>query len=237
MSAQSPSMQRIMPFLKNNTFFGGLPEPALDALIARGHIKKYAKGDVVYRRGDQGDSLMVLLSGRMKVANVTTDAHEVILNFIGVGDVNGEIAALDGRQRSADTVALQACEVFTVYTRDLLPILLQHPSALLEITQILCERLRSVSALVEDSTLEMRGRTARGLLRLADKLGRTSKSGICLELSVSQKELGGYLGLSRENVSRQLGQLKHTNVIRIDGAQITITDQAGLTAIAAASSK
>ena len=84
----------------------------------------------------------------------------------------------------------------------------------------------------------MRARVARGLLRLARQHGQKGAEGICLQLAFSQAELGGYLGLSRPNVSRQLGQLKEANVIMIDGTQIVITDDECLTAIAdAASSK
>ncbi len=179
---------------------------------------------------------MVLLSGRAKVVNTTTDAREVALNFLGAGDLNGEIAALDGKGRTADTIALEACEVFVINARDLLPTLTAHPAALLEIIQVLCEKLRSASAIIEDNTLEMRGRTAKGLLRLAEQHGRTSKAGVRLQLSVSQRELGAYLGLSRENVSRQLGRLRDAGVIAIDGMHIVITDEKGLAEIAAAPS-
>jgi CRP/FNR family transcriptional regulator, cyclic AMP receptor protein len=237
MIRDSSYFDRIRPFLRNNTFFGGLPDAALDAMIGRGHTKKYAKGEIVCRRGESGDSLMVLLTGRMKVTNVNADAREVVLNFLGVGDINGEIAALDGKERTADAIALEACEVFVVLARDLLPILSAHPVALLEIIRILCEKLRSTSAIVEDNTLEMRGRTARGLMRLAQQHGRTSKDGIRLHLTMSQTELGGYLNLSRENVSRQLGRLKDANVIKIDGSQIIIIDEQGLSVIADAPSK
>ena len=85
---------------------------------------------------------------------------------------------------------------------------------MLEIVQVLCEKLRAASAIIEDNTLEMRGRAAKGLLRLAQQLGRTTKEGIRLDLMVSQSELGSYLSLSRANVSRQLGQLKDANVIK-----------------------
>jgi CRP-like cAMP-binding protein len=233
----SSLVERIRPLLRNDTFFGGLPDDALDTLVARGHTKTYAKGETIYRRGEAGDSLMVLLSGRIKVSNINADGREVVLNFLGVGDINGEIAALDGNGRSADAVALEPCEIFAVQSRDLLPMLTAHPAALLEVVQILCQKLRSASAIIEDSTLEMRSRTAKGLLRLAEQHGRKGKDGVRLLLRMSQSELGGYLGLSRENVSRQLGQLRDANVIRIDGAQIVITDEHGLSLIAAVSTK
>jgi len=232
-SSASPELaERVRPFLRANTFFGGLPDAALDRLIGRGYRKRFAKGDVICRRGDPGDSLMVLLSGRAKVVNTTTDAKEVVLNLLGAGDLNGEIAALDGKGRTADTIALETCEVFAVHARDLLPTLTAHPEALLEIIQVLCAKLRSASAIIEDNTLEMQGRTARGLLRLAEQHGRTSKVGVQLELKMSQRELGAYLGLSRENVSRQLGRLRDAGVINVLGTHITITDKQGLAELA-----
>ena len=79
----------------------------------------------------------------------------------------------------------------------------------------------------------MRARTARGLLRLARQHGRRSADGVSLELTISQEELGKYLGLSRANVSRQLGQLKLANMIRIDGTEISILDETGLDEIGA----
>ena len=223
---------RLLPFLKNHTFFGGLPDATLDALIRRGRPKTYQTGEVIYRRGDPGQSLMVIVSGRIKITNVNADAREVVLNFLGPGDINGEIAVLDGRERTANAVALEDTEVLSISGRDLMPALTAHPQAMVEVIQLLCEKLRATSAIIEDSTLGMRGRVARGLLRLAQQHGRTSKSGIRIDLLVSQSDLGKYLGLSRPNVSRQLGKLRDANVIRIDGAQLVITDEEGLKKIA-----
>jgi hypothetical protein len=78
----------------------------------------------------------------------------------------------------------------------------------------------------------MRGRTAKGLLRLAQQQGRTSKEGIRLSVTTSQRELGAYLALSRENVSRQLGWLRDAGVIDVVGSQIIIKDEQGLASIA-----
>jgi CRP-like cAMP-binding protein len=87
------------------------------------------------------------------------------------------------------------------------------------------------AAVIEDNTLEMRGRMARGLLRLARQHGRADRDGVSLELTISQEDLGKHLDLSRANVSRQLGRLKSAGIIRIDGAQITIVDADELAAI------
>jgi CRP-like cAMP-binding protein len=80
----------------------------------------------------------------------------------------------------------------------------------------------------------MSGRTARGLLRLADQHGRNTKDGIVINLRLSQKDLGGYMGLSRENTSRQLAALRQKGLIGVDGARIVIRNRAGLEAAAEA---
>jgi len=232
MGTHSPRQGRVRLFLKKNTFLGRLSDVVLDTLIRRGQIRKYARGDIVYRRGDPGDSLHVLITGRIKLTNISVGAKEVVLHFCGVGEIFGEVAALDGKERAVNAVALEESEVLVIYTRDLLPTLIAHPHAMLDIIRMLCAKARAGALLLEDKTLEMRRRAARGLLRLAQQHGRRRKDGVHLQLTISQEELGNYLGLSRANVSRQLGKLRDANVLKIGRAQIVITDERGLAEIA-----
>jgi CRP-like cAMP-binding protein len=195
--------ERNYTFLKNSSFLGGLPSATLEGLVRRGHVTKFPKGRIIYERGDPGDSLMVILSGRVKISIITIDAKEVVLNFLAEGDVNGEIAALDGGERTATATAIEDTEAFVIYRRDLLPVLTANFEAMLEIVKVLCEKLRAASEMVEDVQREMAGRTAKGLLRLARQHGRYTKEGILIELVISQRELGSYIGLSRESTSRR----------------------------------
>src|SRR5262249_29811536 len=133
----------------------------------------------------------------------------------------------------AHAVALEELETFVIYARDLLPILAAHPEAMLEVIRALCDKVRLSAAAIEDNTLEMQGRTARGLLRLAHQHGRTGADGLLLELMISQEELGKYLDLSRANVNRQLGQLKAAGVIKIEGMRVVIIDAQALAEIGA----
>ena len=233
MSTHAPDLDSVRPFLTRNTFLGRLPDVVLDTLVRKGQVRRCEKGDLIYRRGDPGDSLMVVISGRVKLANTNVGGKEVALDFLGVGDILGETSALDGKERAIDAVALETSDIFVVYTRDLLPTLLEHPQALLEIIRELCERARAGAAIIEDNTLKMRARLARGLLRLARRRGRRSEDGTSLLLAISQEELGNHLGLARANVNRQLRQLKLANLIRIDGAEIGIVDEQGLDEIGA----
>jgi len=230
MSVRSDSLRT---FLKRNTLLGGLPDATLDGLIRKGHRKEFVKGDIIYRRGEPGDTLMVVLSGRVKIANVNADMREVVLCFQGAGEVVGEMAVLYSKQRTADIVALEHTEGLVIPGRDLLAALTANPGAMIEMGQMLCEKLRTASAIIEDSTLAMQGRAAKGLLRLANQHGRRMQDGsIHIDLMLTQDDLGRYLGLSRANVSRQLRQLKNINVIRIEAAHVIITNEQGLANVA-----
>jgi len=223
---------RIRPLLKRHAALGLLPDAVLDGLLQRGQLKRYAKGETLYRRGDPSDSLMLLVSGGIKLTIISRQAKEMVLRFPAPGESFGEISLFDGKARTLDAVALEASEVFLILIRDLTPALIAHPQSLFEIVRALCERLRVGMLLLENRTLVMRARVARGLLGLARHLGRRRKDGIHLQLAASQEELGNYLGLARSNVSRQLSQLSKAGVIRIDEAGLVITDERGLARLA-----
>src|SRR6266850_1412280 len=162
MDAKKTQTDSVRRFVVANTFIGSLPADAVDTLMKAGQLRRYPKGTPLFERGDHADSLLLIMSGRVKISNITTDAREVVLNFLGSGDILGEIASLDGGARTASAMAHQDTQIFQLYRRDLLPVLTQHPAALLEIVQLLCERLRMISGLVEDSLRDMRGAFRRG---------------------------------------------------------------------------
>lgn len=226
MAHASQRRDRVRPLLKGNAFLGRLPDVVIDLLVAKGRLKSFARGDVIYRRGDPGDSLMLVVKGRIKLTNTSIRGKEVVLYYSGIGDVFGDVSALDGKERAVDTVALEDSDVFVIFARDLLPALTAHPPAMFEVVLGLCEKIRIGAVIVEDNTLEMRRRTARGVLRLVRQHGRPCPDG--LQVNISQEELGKYLGMSRANVNRQLGQLKVADVIRISGTEITVLDEQGL---------
>ena len=97
MSADKSSAERIRPFLRNNTFFGGLPDSALDALIRRGHTRRYAKGETIFRRGEPGDSLMVVLAGRVGSGSVAVgvQAMRVGASFVAVAVSDTRVGSVE----------------------------------------------------------------------------------------------------------------------------------------------
>jgi CRP/FNR family transcriptional regulator, cyclic AMP receptor protein len=188
-----PAKSQTTAALRSASFLGGLPEPQLQKLAERAHVVNYAKGETIYQRGDDGDTMM-------------------------------EIAVLDGRERTAGAVALEATEALVIYRRDLLPALMAAPATMIEVISILCDKLRAASQIIEDSSLQMQGRTASGLLRLAAQHGRQTSSGVVIDLKLSQRDLGSYVGLSRENVSRQLKELREAGLVVVEDQILIIPD-------------
>jgi CRP-like cAMP-binding protein len=222
--AMSQTNAKARDILKTKSVLAALPDAALDGLIARARLVSYPKGVTLYHRGDASDSLMIILSGRVKIANVAGSAREIVLNILGAGDLNGELGALDGLPRSADAIALEPTEALLVMRRDILPVLKANAEASLGVVVALSKKLRQVSAMAEHALLSMPGRAASGLLRLADLHGKPGKGGVLIDVKLSQKDLGNFLGLSRENTSRELSRLRDLELIRVDGAMITIPD-------------
>jgi CRP-like cAMP-binding protein len=228
----SRAPERLRALLKSSEPFGALPDAALDQIIGRSRIAQFARDEVIYRRGDPGDSLMVLLSGSVKITNVSASGRELVLGFIQEGALSGEIAAFDGRERTANAVALEPIEALVILRRDLMPVFAAHPQAMLRLVVVITDRLRASNAALEAHGLQMAARTAAGLLRLAAQHGSHTARGICVHLKISQRDLGNYIGLSRERINRILGEFREAGLVRLDRSGIVITNRDELEAVA-----
>lgn len=228
MDTPSQVNRDVIRFLKATSFLGRLPDTVLDRLVTSGSQRRHEKGETIFRRGDAGDSALIVLSGLLRIANTTSDGREIGLNFLGSGDIVGEIALIDGQERTATVIAHEACDVFVLRRSDILDTLLEHPKALLELTEAICQKLRTATAMIEDGTHHMENRLARGLLRLAYQHGLHQSGIVRIPLALSQTELGNYVGLSRPNVSRQLAHLKSHGIVEQDGRYLKIIDAKAL---------
>ena len=203
--------------------------------MCRGAIVRHSKDETIYSQGLPGDSLIVLLTGSLKIVKFTSDAREVVLGFAKPGALIGEIAVLDGSPRSADVIALEATESFVVYRRDLMPILRSSGDAMFALVEGLCSTICSTNALVERYALNTAARGAACLTQLAAQHGREILSGgVMIDLKVTQRDLGNYLGLTRETVSRMLGEFREAGLVSLKGNRIVILDATGLQDIAEA---
>jgi CRP/FNR family transcriptional regulator, cyclic AMP receptor protein len=226
-------LDQIRQVLTKNVIFDALEPEGIDALIAYGTTARYAGGATIFEKGSPGDSMMVVLSGRVRISNVLPQGKEAILNTLEPGDVLGEIALLDNKPRSADAIAIEPCELFVFRRRELTPFLETHPAVTLRLVELLCERLRRLTDILEEVMfLNAVPRIARFLMRFAEEHGTRRGAAVSLGLRVPQGEVGSHVGLSRESVNRVLQHFRENGVLEIDKGCITIRDQDRLRALA-----
>jgi CRP-like cAMP-binding protein len=218
--------------LRRSRLFARLGDSEIDAILAHATVVRQAEGDQIFAKGDPGNSMMAVLKGRVMISSPSPDGRQVVLTVMREGDLLGEIALLDGHERSADATAMIDCELLVVPRRSLLALLERRPDLCIDLLIVLCERLRRTNEQVEDlAFLDLESRIAKVLVRLADENGGRSASGP-VGVKISQRALGELVGGSRESVNKHLQDWKRSGIIALEKGSIVIRDVAALAAFA-----
>ena len=191
--------------------------------------RRLADGEVLFLRGEAGTGLYGVLAGSVKITVSSATGKELMLGVMGPGEVFGEIALLDGGTRTANAIALGAATVLVVPHRQFRAFLVKRPELCVYFLEILCERLRSTNARLEDvAFLGLPARLAKVLLNLAAGQGPGEDGGITLRSRVSQQALGQLVGSSRESVNKQLQVWRKAGWLDVEKGRITIRQAAHL---------
>jgi len=206
-------------------FLGALDDAQARGLRDRGIPRRFRKGQALFHEGGRSDRVVVLLDGRVKVSTVTEEGREVILAFRGAGDLLGELSAIDGGPRSASVVAIEPVQALAVTAADFRAYLREHPDVALLLLQTLSRRLRDADRKrVEYGAHDTVGRVAARLVELAQRYGEPAAAGVRIGLPLSQEELAGWTGSSREAVSKALQSLRRAGWVVTERRSITVLD-------------
>jgi CRP/FNR family transcriptional regulator, cyclic AMP receptor protein len=212
--------------LRGSPHFARLNDREVDAVLARSRIAKYRTGDRIVTKGDPGESMMAILGGRISISVPSPEGRQVVLSVLRSGDIFGEIALLDGKERTADATALTRCEILIIPRRSLWVLLERRLDLCIDLMLVLCDRLRHTNQQVEDlAFLDLEARMAKVLLRLLAE-GDWHKEG--LSIKISQRALGELVGGSRESVNKILNVWKEAGAISLEKGAIIIRDMAAL---------
>ncbi|HXX77690.1 MAG TPA: Crp/Fnr family transcriptional regulator [Ktedonobacteraceae bacterium] len=210
-------------YFKQVSFFADLPEEEIQALSSATKRRTFRSGEVIFHRDDPGQVFYMIIEGKVKISNISPDGQEVALTVFGKGEVFGELALLDGLPRSADAIALEKVECYTLQRSDFQKAILKNPKIAILLLEALSKRLRNTNNMVEDLIfLDVYGRVAKKLLELADTHGVKSDDGIVIDVRLTQQELASMVGASRESVNKVLGYFTDKNFISTDKHRITI---------------
>jgi CRP/FNR family transcriptional regulator, cyclic AMP receptor protein len=214
--------------LGQHFMFSYLPPSNIEHLSQLATTRTYEAGQPIFLKGDPGNALMAVIKGRVRICSYSADEGEVVLNVMRPGEVFGEIALIDGGERTASAFALELTELLVLSRHDFLTFLNRDPDACLKLLQLMCQRLRWTTEHLEDvNFLDLRCRLAKRLLYLTAHHGEQSgneKRGV----RISQQLLANMIGTSREAVNKQLGAWKEERVIATRRGRVTVLDRVRL---------
>jgi CRP-like cAMP-binding protein len=211
--------------LKTNPMFADLSTDELQRISSLCHSQRLGGGEMLFRKGEPGDTLFGVRCGQIRIETGTSDGSRLTLKFIGPGDLFGEVAVFDGQSRTADAAAGEPSELFVLRREDFLAHLEREPRVAIKIIQLLCRRIRSQSERMEESVLQpLPVRLARRLCVLSTDVGS--------EVHISQEQLGVFVGAARESVNRQLQLWRKDGILDLQRGRILLLNMGRLTAMA-----
>jgi CRP/FNR family transcriptional regulator, cyclic AMP receptor protein len=201
--------EALAPVLGAFKIFSTLDPGSLAALASAGGRKSWVAGATIFQRGDQGDYLLALTAGRVRLSLGSPTGKELVLRHVGPGEIIGELALIDGEPRSADAVAVEPTTAFVVPRARFLAAAEAHPALAMAVARYLASLLRNTNYQMESIALyDLRMRLIRFILfTVAQVHGDTPGAAPTLRLGLNQTDLSSVLGASRPKVNMALQAL------------------------------
>lgn len=207
------------------SFTTALTEDELRDLRARAITRRFRTGATLMSQGEAPGRVIVIEDGRAKVTAITEDGRELVLAFSGPGDLLGELSALGGSPRVATVRALEPLTALAIARGQFEAFLDANPRVALVILRVVIARLRDADRQqVEFTAYQTVTRVARRLVELAERYGEQAGGGIKITLPISQEELAGWAGASREAITKALHDLRAVGLIETSRRHITVLE-------------
>jgi CRP/FNR family cyclic AMP-dependent transcriptional regulator len=209
--------------LRTVPLFSELNDDAITSLGRLAARRKYPKDTVVFFENEEGDSLFMILDGRIKVTILGDDGREIILTMLASGDLFGEMALLDNEPRSATAIAVEESELLLLHRNDFQAVISQNPAISGALIKVLSARLRRANHQISTlALLDVYGRVARVILDMAREEGRRLKDGRIAFRRATHQEIANRIGTTRETVTRMLKDLERQGLVKIEGREIVL---------------
>ena len=212
-------------------FLATLCESDLGALTERWNIRSYQRHELIIAHGEDTRDVFFVLDGRARVTLFSANGREVAYRDIHRGDIFGELAAIDGKARSASVIAMDPTRAALLSAEAFYSLLHSHPSISWALLKHLSGLLRRMTDRVfEFSTLVVRERVVCELLRRADEIGLSEGTAIVIPVP-RHLELAAAISTHREAVSREMSLLAKQGLIKRRGDNLLLRDRAALEAL------
>jgi CRP-like cAMP-binding protein len=220
----------VMAVLRRTDLLGAVPAEDLDRAVAVAWVRAFRRGQIVFTRGEPGGTLIVVISGRVKVVVRSADGGELTLTIIGPGESIGELSIADGGPRSADAEALEECQLLLIPREIIQDICARVPAAGQALTSSIAATLRRLTDEPSDLVfLDLPRRVAKLLLSQPQ-----DDQGV-VRLSLRQEDLAHQVGGTRQSVNAALGGFQRRGWVDVRGQTVTVTQAALLARFAGGS--
>lgn len=211
--------------LRRCALFAHVDEEGLRSLAGRMRRRRFKRNEVIFHQGDIGDSLQVVGAGGVKIVLPSPEGEEAIIASLKPGDFFGELALLDGAPRSTTATAIEPTETLTLPREEFLRLLSEDPRLVRALLHALAEELRRLTGHVEElHFLDLSGRLAMRLVRLARETEPNATADVRLDWPFTQSDLAAMVGGTRQSVNRLLSGLVDDGVIEIERDTLVIRD-------------
>ncbi len=220
----------LLRVLRTSPVFSGGEPATLVSLVREAAPMPYPAGAFLFRQGEPAAHVFVLTKGEVAVVSPARGGAEQVHGILGRGDLLGELALLAHGRRTAGARATSATVAWAIGRDAFWAFLDVTPSASSALLRQVAERLAAREALIDDLlSLDVKGRLAKALLRLADRHGHPAgDGGVEIGVRLTHRELAGMVGASRENVSRALATFRKRGLVAYDATAIRVLDPAAL---------
>jgi CRP/FNR family cyclic AMP-dependent transcriptional regulator len=203
--------------LREIRVFADVPDDTLESVASTLKERYAAPNDAIFLQMDEGSALYWILAGEVRIVIGDIDGHEQVLRVLGPGEMFGEIAALDGRPRSANAIAVTRCRLWLLERCSLLALIASQPAVAIGLSEIMCDRMRYVTAQVEGLLFRtLSERLASALLGLCNDKSSAS-------INLTQTELGRLTGVTRESVNKKLRHWQTTGLVELQPGRVRIS--------------
>lgn len=217
----------------------GLAREALELLKDHLHVRRFRRGELLWREGDTTGMLVLLRSGRVKIYRLLPTAKEVTLFLFGPGELFGFLPFLDGQGYPAYAQAMEDVEADVMARASLLQVLRAEPDLAVTLVSLLGGRLRASFDLIRSMSMPgAQARVAQALLALVPPEAALTGNPVVVRLPVSAHDFAGALGLVPETLSRAFtGLVKEGVLERAGTGRYRVLDVAVLRSAAASTSR
>src|SRR3954452_13064440 len=204
-------------------FLARLGPEEISALRLRAVPRRFERGATLMHQDEIPGRVLVIERGHAKVTLIAEDGKEVVLAFRGPGDLLGELSALGGEPRSATVRALEPLDALALAAADFDALLEQHPRIGLVVLRVVIAHLREADRQqFEFAAYQTLARIARRLLELTERFGEPCEAGMRISLRISQEELAGWAGASREATTKALHDLREMGLVETERRHLTV---------------